>query len=65
MLATEKHIKALKVPIMEAREAVNRLERHGLWVTAVLTLWGPDGLAACRAQMRQEKMNREASTIAG
>jgi hypothetical protein len=59
--ALRKKSLALKVPIIQAREAVDRVERHGLWETAVLTLWGADGLAACRAQMRQEKMNREAA----
>jgi hypothetical protein len=56
--ALRKKAAAYKVPIIQAREAVDRVERHGLWETAVLTLWGAEGLAACRAQMRQEKMNR-------
>jgi hypothetical protein len=51
--------KALRNQAIHAEGVYDRKELHGLWESAVLNLWGADGLAACRAQMRQLKLNRE------
>lgn len=53
--------KALTPQIVHFQNQFERKERHGIWETSVTALWGADGLAACRAQMRQEKMKREQS----
>jgi DNA repair exonuclease SbcCD ATPase subunit len=53
-------VKGLRMPIAMALADVERTERHGLWERAVTTLWGTDGLAAARAQMRSMKMAQEA-----
>lgn len=54
----EAMVKRLNPQIVHARFEYERKERHTLWETAVTTLWGAEGLAACRAQMRQEKIKR-------
>ena len=57
-------VKRLNPQITHARFEYERKERHTLWEVAVTALWGADGLAACRAQMRQEKIKREGPTEA-
>lgn len=52
-------ITRLRPEILHYEQIFHRKEQHGLWETAVLKLWGADGLAACRAQIRQEKINRK------
>jgi len=54
-----KRIKGLNLQHREARHRYEAKERHGLWETAVLTLWGQDGLTAARRQMTSERMQRE------
>lgn len=54
-----KRIKGLGLQHREARHRYEAKERHGLWETAILTLWGQDGLTAARHQMKSERMQRD------
>jgi hypothetical protein len=60
--ALQRAINKLKVQSINADYVFRKKEVHGIWETAVLSLWGQDGLTACRAQMRQERMKREAAS---
>lgn len=52
-------LRSIKLELSAAEGLAKRREQHGLWEQAVLNLYGEPGLASCRAQMRQIKMNRE------
>lgn len=57
-------LRVVRVALIKAEEVLIRRNQHSLWEHAVLTLYGADGLAACRAQMRQEKINRGGAMLA-
>jgi hypothetical protein len=60
--ALQHAINKLRVQLIHADSVYQKKEVHGIWETAVLTIWGQDGLTACRAQMRQERIKREAAS---
>lgn len=48
-------LRKLAQPIAHYRSLVDRRAQHGAWASAVMILWGKEGLDACFAQMRQGK----------